>query len=162
MAAQRKIDYDVNPTLAKRARAAGTKTYVLVSSGAANAASWNNYLRMKGELENAVRDLNFERNVIIRFRLIVGFRQDSRPSEAAMRKLATFAGAVSGGLHKNSWAQDAVIIARAAVSAELQALKREKKVWMVDQADVMRLDRAKWRVRVDDFFELVGPHRALL
>lgn len=144
MAAQREIDYDLNLALAKGARAAETKTYVLVSSGSASATSWNDYLRMKGELEEAVQGLDFERTVIIRPGLIVGPRQDSRPSEAVMRKLATFAGAVSGGLLKDFWAQDAEVIARAAVSAGLQASEREEKVWVVDQADVLRLGRTDW------------------
>lgn len=115
-----------------------------MSSGAASATAWNGYLRMKGELENAVRELNVQRTVIIRPGLMVGTRKDSRPSEAVMRNLAKLAGAVSGGLLKDFWAQDAEVIARAAVTAGLQALKREDKVWVVNQAEVVRLGRTDW------------------
>lgn len=145
-AAQREIDYDLNLALARKAKEAGTKTYVLVSSGGANSGSMmGGYMKMKGELEDAVRDLEFERTVILRPGLIVGTRQDSRPPEAALRKLANFAGSLSGGMLKDFWAQDAEVIARAAVSAGLQAPERGEKVWVVNQADVVRLGRTEWK-----------------
>jgi hypothetical protein len=145
-AAQREIDYDLNLALAKKAKEAGTKTYVLISSGGANSGSMiGGYMKMKGELEDAVTALDFERTVIVRPGLIVGTREDSRPPEAALRKLANFMGAISGGALKDFWAQDAEIIARAAVSAALQAEERNEKVWIVGQSDVLRLGRTEWK-----------------
>ena len=145
-AAQREIDYDLNLALAKKAKEAGTKTYVLISSGGANSASMiPGYMRMKGELEDAVTELGFERTVILKPGLIVGTREDSRPPEAALRKLANLMGAVSGGALKNFWAQDADVIARAAVSAALQAEQREEKVWVIGQSDVIRLGKTEWK-----------------
>ena len=145
VAAQREIDYDLNLALAKKAKEAGTKTYVLISSGGANSSSMLAYPKMKGELEDAVTELGFERTVILRPGLIVGTREDSRPPEAALRKLANFMGSVSGGALKDFWAQDAEVIARAAVSAALQAEQRDEKVWMVGQSDVVRLGRTEWK-----------------
>jgi uncharacterized protein YbjT (DUF2867 family) len=145
-AAQREIDYDLNLALAKKAKEAGTKTYVLISSGGANSGSMiGGYMKMKGELEDAVTALDFERTVIVRPGLIVGTREDSRPPEAALRKLANFMGAISGGALKDFWAQDAVVIARAAVNAALQAEERNEKVWIVGQSDVLRLGRTEWK-----------------
>jgi len=102
-------------------------------------------MKMKGELEDAVTELGFDRTVIVRPGLIVGTREDSRPPEAALRKLANFMGAVSGNALKDFWAQDAEVIARSAVSAALQAEQREEKVWIVGQADVLRLGRTEWK-----------------
>lgn len=117
-----------------------------MSSGGANSGSMmGGYMKMKGELEDAVRDLDFERTVILRPGLLVGSREDSRPPEAALRKVANFMGAVSGGLLKDFWAQDAEVVARAAVSAALQAPERAEKVWVVGQADVVRLGRTEWK-----------------
>lgn len=144
-AAQKEIDYDLNLALAKSAKAAGTKTYVLVSTASANASSMMGYLKMKGELEEAVKDIGFERTVIIRPGLLVGTREDSRPPEAGLRMVANFMGAVSGGVLKNFWAQDAEVVARAAVSAALQAEQREEKVWVVGQSDVIRLGKTEWK-----------------
>jgi uncharacterized protein YbjT (DUF2867 family) len=144
-AAQKEIDFDLNLALAKSAKAAGTKTYVLVSTASANASSMMGYLKMKGELEEAVKEIGFERTVIVRPGLLVGSRQDSRPPEAGLRMLANFMGAVSGGMLKDFWAQDAEVVARATVSAALQAEQRDEKVWVVGQSDVIRLGKTEWK-----------------
>jgi len=144
-AAQKEIDYDLNLALAKSAKAAGTKTYVLISTASANHSSMMGYLKMKGELEEAVKDIGFERTVIVRPGLLVGSREDSRPPEAGLRMLANAMGAVSGGFLKDFWAQDAEVVARAAVSAALQAEQREEKVWVVGQSDVIRLGKTEWK-----------------
>lgn len=68
---QRKIDYDLNLELAKAAKAAGTKTYVLISTASANSSSMAPYLKMKGELEEAVKALDFDHCLIVRPGLLV-------------------------------------------------------------------------------------------
>lgn len=108
---QRKIDYDLNLDLAKSAKQAGATTYVLVSSGGANPKSFLAFPRMKGELEEAVKALDFDHTVILRPGLIVGQREDSRPPEYAFRKIASIAGSVSSTWLKDFWAQDADVIA---------------------------------------------------
>lgn len=82
---QRLIDYDLNLDIAKAAKAAGVKVYVLVSSASANPTSRIAYTRMKGELEDSVNALEFDHTVIIRPGLIVGGREESRPAEFAIR-----------------------------------------------------------------------------
>jgi hypothetical protein len=74
-----------------------------------------------------------------------GSREDSRPPEAGLRMLANFMGAVSGGMLKDFWAQDAKVVARATVSAALQAEQRDEKVWVVGQSDVIRLGKTEWK-----------------
>lgn len=68
---QRKIDHDLNLELAKAAKAAGTKTYVLISSGGANSTSIAPYMKMKGELEDAVKALDFDHCLVLRPGLLV-------------------------------------------------------------------------------------------
>lgn len=104
------------------------------------------YPKMKGELEESVKKLGFEHTVILRPGLIVGGREESRPAEAVARTIAGFAGMLGHGL-KDSWAQDADVIARAAVASGLQALegKVEEKVWMVGQSEIVRLGRTDWK-----------------
>ncbi|KIW06414.1 uncharacterized protein PV09_02865 [Verruconis gallopava] len=143
---QRKIDLDLNLALAKAAKERGVQTYVLISSGGANASSRLAYPKMKGELEEAVKALGFKHTVILRPGLIVGDREDSRPTEFALRKVAGFMGHFLGNKAKDSWAQDADVIAKAAVNASLQCLenKREEGVWMLGQADIVKLGRTEW------------------
>jgi len=143
---QRKIDYDLNLELAKAAKAAGVKTYVLISSSSAHPQSTFAYTKMKGELEEAVKQLDFEHTVIVRPGLIVGTREDSRLAEAAGRKVANFIGAISGNRLKDAWAQDADVIARAAVNAGMKTLEGDApKVWLLAQPDVVRLGRTEWK-----------------
>ena len=119
---------------------------MLVSSGGADANSRFGYPKMKGELEDAVKALDFEKTVILRPGLIVGAREDSRPSEAAIRHVAKFLGGISGHWLTDGWAQDADVIAKAAVSGGLKALAGEgPKVWTLGQSEIVRLGRTEWK-----------------
>lgn len=142
---QRAIDHDLNLELAKAAKAAGTKSYVLISSSGADSQSMMGYTKMKGELEEAVQALGFEHTVIVRPGLIVGDRQETRTAEMIFRKIAGFAGSVSGNRLKDFWAQDADVIAKAAIRAGLDCVEgKAEKVWVLGQADVVRLGRTEW------------------
>ena len=101
---QRKIDYDLNLSLAKAAKASGVKVYVLISSNGATASSRMPYLKMKGELEDSVKALDFEHVVVVRPGLIVGDRKETRLAEAVARNLARLVGALGNSL-KDPWAQ---------------------------------------------------------
>lgn len=142
---QRKIDLDLNLSLAKAAKEAGVKVYVLISGGGANANSRLAYVKMKGELEEAVKALEFDHTVIVRPGLILGDREESRPMEFVARKVAGFAGML-GTSFRDSWAQDKDVIAKAAVSAGLKSLEgTAPKLWEVGQADIIKLGRTEWK-----------------
>jgi len=142
---QRKIDYDLNLSLAKAAKEAGVKVYVLISAASASAKSRIPYSKMKGELEDDVKNLGFESTVIVRPGLIVGERGESRPLEFIVRKIAGLAGAAGNGL-KDGWAQDADVIAKAAISAGLKALEDGgPKVWAIEQSEIVKLGRTEWK-----------------
>jgi hypothetical protein len=51
---QRKIDLELNLSLAEAAKKSGVKVYVLISTGGANVNSFLAYSKMKGELEEGV------------------------------------------------------------------------------------------------------------
>ena len=104
MEAQRKIDYDLNLALAKAAKESGIKVCVLISSSGTSASSRIPYSKMKGQLEEAVKELGFPYTVILRPGLLVGERTESRPMEAVIRGIAKGLGAISTGL-TDFWAQ---------------------------------------------------------
>ena len=142
---QYKIEHGLNIEMARAARDAGTKVYVLISSSGANKASSIPYSRMKGEIEEDIKALGFEKTVILRPGLIAGTREESRPMEAALRYVASFAGKVHSSL-KNGWAQEADDIGRAAVNAGLKALQDDvpagsEKVWELGGADIIQLGK---------------------
>jgi uncharacterized protein YbjT (DUF2867 family) len=71
----RAVDFDANLALARAALAAGAKRAGLVSAMGADAGSSVFYSRVKGELEDALRALNFEALVIARPSLLLGDRE---------------------------------------------------------------------------------------
>ncbi len=143
---QRKIDFDLNMEVAKAAKAAGTEVYVLISSALVSSTSMIPYSRLKGEIEDAAKALDFKHLVLVKPGMIVGDRDDARPAEAILRGLARFTGKLTGGALKNFWAQDADVIAKAAVSAGMKCLEGQApgKVWLVEQADIVRLGQTNW------------------
>ncbi|MCW3125953.1 MAG: oxidoreductase [Bacteroidetes bacterium] len=78
----RKVDYDYQLRAAEIARRNGTRTFVLLSSGAANKKSLTLYLKVKGEIEDAISKLGFEKMAILRPSVLLGERKDSRSAEA--------------------------------------------------------------------------------
>lgn len=142
---QYKLEHDLNIEIAKAAKAAGTKTYVLISAAGANAHSSLAYVRMKGEIEEHIKEIDFDHTIIVRPGLIVGTRQESRPWEAVSRAIATGLGHLYHGL-KDPWAQDADTIAKAAVLAAIRVEKGEikDKVVVLGQGDIVRLGRNEW------------------
>ncbi|OBT44038.1 hypothetical protein VE00_05629 [Pseudogymnoascus sp. WSF 3629] len=143
---QRKIDYDLNLEAAQAAKKAGVKVYVLISTGGANANSMMGYPKMKGELEEAVKALGFEKTVILRPGLILGGRDHLRVAEYAIQGVARVFGAVSGGWLSDGWAQDADVIAKAAVSGGLKALAGEGPASLtIGQSEILRLGRTEWK-----------------
>ena len=106
------------------------------------------YTKMKGQLDDAVSALDFEKVILLKPGLLVGERSDSRPPEYAMRVVANALGKVSGNKLKDFWAQDADVIGRAAVSAGVKALEGktpEGKVWTLTMSEIIRLGRTEWK-----------------
>ncbi|GAM82285.1 hypothetical protein ANO11243_002640 [Dothideomycetidae sp. 11243] len=150
--AQRKIDHDLPVSLATGLAAdkhQERKVFVLISSAGASTSSLFPYSRMKGDTEAAVEALEgLAHVVILRPGLIVGTRrqEDSRPTEYVARCVANFMGKVLGNWGKDFWAQDAEVIARAAVSAGVRCAEGgvKERVWVLGQSDIVRLGRTEW------------------
>lgn len=79
--AQYEVDHTFQYEVAKLAKAAGVRTYVLVSSMGADPKSRLFYSRMKGELERDVSLLGFPCLRILRPSLLAGDRQEGRFGE---------------------------------------------------------------------------------
>lgn len=81
ISAQRMVDLEYQYNAAKLAAENGIRHYLLVSSSGADAKSSNEYLKMKGELEQKVKNLPFERISIFQPSLLIGQRTDLRIGE---------------------------------------------------------------------------------
>ena len=80
-AAFRKIDFDFVLNFATAAKAAGAKRFLVVSALGATAKSGVFYNRVKGEMENALKAMNFQSLHIFRPSFLVGKRADARVVE---------------------------------------------------------------------------------
>jgi uncharacterized protein YbjT (DUF2867 family) len=148
---QYKIEHGLNVELARAARDSGARVFVLISVAGADQASNFAYSRMKADIEEGIKDLGFERTVILRPAFITGRREEHRPFESTLIFFAGVAGKVHSSL-KDSWSQDADVIAKAAVQAGLKALDGdvpvpEDKVWILNGSDIIRLGRTEWEVK---------------
>ena len=112
----RRVDFDYPRVLAERTAAARGR-FILVSSVGADSGSNNFYLRVKGELEDAVRALPIEAIHIFRPSFLIGDRKEKRAGEALGIRFARAANfLLAGGLRKYR-AIEAAAVARAMVSA---------------------------------------------
>ncbi|WP_043764564.1 Rossmann-fold NAD(P)-binding domain-containing protein [Algiphilus aromaticivorans] len=91
------VDRDLVLHFAERARAAGVTRFGLVSSVGADAGARSHYLRIKGQVEDAISAMAFDALHIIRPSLLLGSRGDSRPAEDLAQRLAPVAGALMAG-----------------------------------------------------------------
>ncbi|KAK2811190.1 hypothetical protein FQN50_002287 [Emmonsiellopsis sp. PD_5] len=157
LAAQRALEHDANIALAHAAKDAGAKVYVLISSFGANPDSRIPYVKLKGDIEESVKAIGFERTVIVRPHLIAGQREERRVMEGVVRGLAAVAGWVSKPWLKDWWAQDAEEIAKAAVRAGVREWEElgkgggdgegegGRKVVVLEGRDIVRLGRTEWK-----------------
>ncbi|KAL1955742.1 hypothetical protein VTO42DRAFT_8140 [Malbranchea cinnamomea] len=144
------LEHDANLELARAAKEAGSRVYVLISAVGADASSMVAYNRMKGQIEKSILDLGFEKTVIVRPGLILGTREESRPLEYAIRGIGNVMASISKPWLSDWWAQDASEIARAAVSAGMKALEDtgtegQQKVTILNGKDIIRLGRTEWK-----------------
>jgi uncharacterized protein YbjT (DUF2867 family) len=87
---QYKVDYSYQFEFAKAAAENGVPTYILVSSTGANAKSAFFYMRMKGQLEDSVKELQFQNLHILRPNILDGERKEKRTKEKIALKIIKF------------------------------------------------------------------------
>lgn len=110
-AAFRRVDLDYVVAFARAARARGARRFLLVSSVGAGGRGL--YLAAKGEAEEAVRGVGFDRLDIVRPSLLIGGRADRRPAERLAQAFAPALAPLLRGLLARYAALDAVIVAAA-------------------------------------------------
>lgn len=125
-AAFRAVDYDANLAVAKAAVAAGAKKAGLVSAMGADTNSTIFYSRVKGELEDALAQLQFEGLVIARPSMLVGNRAAIGQRTRRGEEWASAFGKVLGFLIPANFRPiEAAAVARALLSAVPSAKGRK-------------------------------------
>lgn len=116
--AQRHIDYDYQLTFAKAARANGVKSLVLLSSIGADSKSSIFYLRLKGELDDAIQCLGFDSLSIVRPPSLIRAKS-KRFGETASVKFLQAANAI--GLAKRLAPMETAVVARSMAALGLDS-----------------------------------------
>ncbi|MBP9152442.1 MAG: NAD(P)H-binding protein [Flavobacteriales bacterium] len=75
------VDHDLVMDFARNAKAAGAKTFVLISSVGANPKTSNFYLKVKGETEKDLEAMGFDSLIILRPSMLMGERKEFRFGE---------------------------------------------------------------------------------
>jgi uncharacterized protein YbjT (DUF2867 family) len=98
----RKVDFEYVHIAAQLARAQRAMSFVWISSVGANAKSNNFYLRVKGELENAIINMSgLDNACAVRPSLLLGKREEIRPTEKLASMLSPWLSPLLlGGLNK--------------------------------------------------------------
>lgn len=84
----RAIDHDAVITFASAAKEAGVEHFLVVTAVGANTDTSVFYSRVKGEVEQHLKELGFRRLDIIRPGLLLGDRQQNRPVETLLKGVA--------------------------------------------------------------------------
>ena len=76
--AYRKIDYDITLSIAKACKTKNVSSFLYVSSAGSKRSSAGFYLKLKGEIDDAVTALNLPSTTILRPSLLLGKRNEFR------------------------------------------------------------------------------------
>lgn len=113
-AAYRKVDYDIAVKMARFCKMTGCEKFILVSAVGAGSSSRNFYLKLKGEVEEAVQSVGLHAVHIMRPSLLLGERKEFRLGEKMAALLMKFFSFLIPSKYKAIHARD---VARAMVAA---------------------------------------------
>jgi uncharacterized protein YbjT (DUF2867 family) len=113
-------DRDLVLLLAQKARQIGVGTFVVISSVGANPNSGNTYLKTKGQMEEGLKELNFQSLVIFRPSLLLGIRSEYRFGEDAAKWLSAKLPWIYSGPFKKYAPVHAADLAASMLKASLQ------------------------------------------
>lgn len=133
----RAVDYGYPLALARAAKAAGARRFLVVSSIGADAASPAFYLRVKGEMERDLRAVGYGVLDIFRPSLLLGERARPRPGERAAAMAMRTVGPLLIGRLARYRPVDAAAVGRAMVA---RALEPHEGVAVHFVPDIVRLD----------------------
>ena len=119
----RKIDFDIPLKAARFGKEIGCEKFVIVSSAGANSRSTTFYLRLKGELEDAIHSVGLETVHIMQPSMLLGDRKEQRTGESLLQNSTKLiSGLFFGFLRKYK-----AIHGKTVAAAMLNAAKKEDK-----------------------------------
>jgi uncharacterized protein YbjT (DUF2867 family) len=119
----RKIDHDIPVNTARWGKEVGCNKWVMITSVNANANSSTFYLKLKGELEQAIINTGIESIHIMQPSMLLGHRHEKRTGEDMLQGSLRFV----SGLFTGSWRKFKAIEGKVVAKAMLNAAKRNEK-----------------------------------
>ena len=130
----RQIDFHIPLNAAIMCKESGFSQFLMVSSVGANAKGTNFYLRLKGELEEAITSVGFKSVHIFRPSMLLGKRNENRLMESIFQSLfKIFSGLLTGG-----WKKYKAIEGEAVAEAMVSAAKQFKQGIFFYEYDAMK------------------------
>ena len=120
--AYRKVDHDIPVNAARFCAETGCRQFLLVSSVGASSRSNNFYLKLKGEVEDAVRQQKIPTISIFRPSLLLGDRKENRPGE----KISQLVMPAFSFLLVGNWSKYKAIQAKELAAGMVKASKQTK------------------------------------
>ncbi|MGZ8557118.1 MAG: NAD(P)H-binding protein [Chitinophagaceae bacterium] len=119
----RKIDFDIPLNAARFGKEAGCEKFIIVSSVGANSKSRTFYLKLKGELEDAIHAVGLDTVHILQPSMLLGERKEQRTGESLLQgSMKLFSGLLFGGMRKYK-----AIHGKTVATAMLNAAKKNNK-----------------------------------
>jgi uncharacterized protein YbjT (DUF2867 family) len=118
--AYRKVDFDIPVSMGNIGIQKGVKQFVFVSSIGANIHSNNFFLRLKGEIEQAISELGYQSLYIIRPSMLLGKRSEYRLGENIGQAVMRSASFLFFGAMKKYYPVQASDVADAMLKAAIE------------------------------------------
>jgi len=119
----KKVDYEYPLEFAKAGKQNGVHEYLIISSIGATTDTANFYLKTKGEIETAIKNLNFESFVILRPSMLLGNRKEIRFGEIIGKVVMQAISFLFIGSLKKYKAIQASVVAKAMVKQSKSEIK---------------------------------------
>lgn len=116
-AAYRRVDFDIPVNAARYCQETGCQQFLLVSAVGANSRSKNFYLRLKGETEDAIKNIRLKSISFFRPSVLIGKRAESRSGERLAQGVMQFASFLLVGRWDKYRPIDAEDVAKAMLAA---------------------------------------------
>lgn len=133
--AYRKVDYDITVNAARFCKLNGCETFVFVSSVGANSKSNNFYLKLKGEIEEAVKAVGLKSVNIMRPSVLLGDRKEFRLGEKISKGLMSAFSFLIPSKYKPVHGRD---VAKAMVAS---AKKKDERVSVCEYNEIKQLTK---------------------
>ena len=135
----RRIEFDIPKQVAQLAKLNEVKSFIFVSSISANPKSKSDYLKFKGQVEEEIKNLNFQKIAIMRPSFLMGKREENRVVERVGITIFNFFSPLFLGSLKKMKPIHSEIVAKIMIRAANENM--QKTVFESDEIVTLSLDQ---------------------